>query len=115
MRELAASPAWRGRFARTPVTWRVEPVEFYYDALAPRAAKVDLWLTDYGLEFPNLEAVAEWHRGAAFPPFLQLLPDEAARAAFVRDYLAAIAPHYPPRANGKVLLSFRRLFVIAYR
>lgn len=115
MRELAASAAWRSRFARPPVTWQVEPVEFYYNVLAPRAAHVDLWLTDYIHVFDSVEKIVDWHRGAALPPFLELLPDESARAEFVRDYLAAITPHYPVQANGKILQPFRRLFVIAYR
>ena len=55
------------------------------------------------------------NQGAALLPFLQLLPDEATRAEFLADYLAAITPHYPRQADGKVLLPFRRLFVIAYR
>ena len=115
MRELAASAAWRTRFARTPVIWQVEPVGFYYDTFASRATHTDLWLTDYQLVFDSLDKIADWHRGAALPPLLESLPDETARAEFVRDYLVAIAPHYPRRADGKLLLSFRRLFVIAYR
>ena len=115
MRELAASAVWRPRFARTPVTWQVEPVEFYYNILAPHAAHVELWLTDYVLIFDSVEKIVEWHRGAALPPFLELLPDEAARADFVSDYLAAITPHYPPQAGGKILQPFRRFFMVAYR
>jgi trans-aconitate 2-methyltransferase len=94
--------------------WQVEPAGFYYDALAARAAHVDLWFTEYLLAFDGPEKIVEWHRGAALHPFLQMLPDEATRAEFLRDYLAAITPHYPPQADGKVLLPFRRLFVIAY-
>jgi trans-aconitate 2-methyltransferase len=115
MRELAASAAWRGRFTRTPVTWHVEPAEFYYNVLAPHAAHVELWFTDYVFVFAGPEKIVEWHRGAALPPFLQALPDDAARAEFLRDYLAAITPHYPPQPDGKILQPFRRLFVIAYR
>ena len=52
---------------------------------------------------------------AALLPFRQVLPDDATRAEFVRDYLAALTLHYPRQVDGKVLLSFRRLFVVAYR
>ena len=115
MRALPASPAWRTRFPRLPAMWQVEPVEFYYDLFASRAAHVDLWLTDYIYVFDGPEGIVEWHRGAALRPFLELLPDEATRAEFLRDYLAAITPHYPRQSNGKVLLPLRRLFVVAYR
>jgi len=115
MRELPASPKWRARFPRPPAVWFVEPVGFYYDLFAARAARVDLWVTDYIYVFDGVAGIVEWHRGAALRPFLEALPDEAARAEFLADYLAALTPHYPPQPNGKVLLPFRRLFVIAYR
>jgi trans-aconitate 2-methyltransferase len=115
MRELPTSSKWRAHFPRMPAAWLVKPVGFYYDLFAQRAARVDLWLTDYIYVFDGPEGIVEWHRGAALLPFLELLPDEATRDDFVHDYLAAITPHYPRQPNGKVLLPFRRLFVIAYR
>ena len=115
MRELPASAKWRARFPATPAAWQVEPAGFYYDALAPRAVRVDLWFTEYLMVFDGPDQIVEWHRGAALHPFLQLLPEEAMRAEFLRDYLAAIIPHYPRQTDSKVILPFRRLFVIAYR
>ena len=115
MRELPSSPQWRARFPTPPAAWQVEKAGFYYDLLATRAARVELWFTEYLMTFDGPDKIVEWHRGAALHPFLQMLPDEAARAEFLRDYLAAITPHYPRQADGKVLLPFRRLFVIAYR
>ena len=115
IRDLAASATWRNRFTRQPVTWHVEAPEFYYDALATRATRVDLWLTDYAHVLAGPQSVLEWHRGTGLRPFLEALPDEAARDDFLREYLAALTPHYPPRTDGKVLMYFRRLFVIAYR
>lgn len=115
MRELAASPAWRGRFTSPPAAWAVEPLEFYYDALAPRATRVDLWITDYIHVLSGPEAIVEWYRGTGLRPYLEALPDDSARSAFLADYLAAITPDHPRRADGHVLMPFRRLFVIAYR
>jgi trans-aconitate 2-methyltransferase len=115
MRALPTSPKWRARFPRPPAAWLVEPAGFYYDLFVSRAAHVDLWLTDYIYVFDGVTGIVEWHKGAALLPFLKLLPDDTTRAEFLADYLAAITPHYPPQANGKVLLPFRRLFVIAYR
>ncbi len=115
MRALPNTPKWRAHFPTPPDAWQVEPVGFYYDLFARHAARVHLWLTEYIYVFDGVQGIVEWHRGAALRPFLARLPDDAARAEFLADYLAAIAPHYPPQANGKVLLPFRRLFVIAYR
>ncbi len=115
MRELPTSAKWRSRFPQQPAAWQVESVGFYYDLFAARAARLDLWLTDYIYVFDGPEGIVEWHKGAALLPFLKLLPDDSTRAEFLADYLAAITPHYPRQANGKVLLPFRRLFAIAYR
>ena len=115
MRELPLSAKWRTRFPQQPAAWLVESVGFYYDLFAGLAARVDLWLTEYIYVFDGVEGIVEWHRGAALIPFLKALTDEATREEFVRDYLVAITPHYPRQPNGKVLLPFRRLFVIAYR
>jgi trans-aconitate 2-methyltransferase len=114
MRALPASARWRAYFPQPPDAWQVEPVGFYYDLFAGLAARLDLWFTDYLYVFDGPEGIVEWHKGAALLPFLKALPDEATRAAFIADYLAAITPHYPRQANGRVLLPFRRLFVIAY-
>lgn len=113
IRQLALGAAWRSRFTRPPVTWHVEPVEFYYDVLAPLASRLEVWSTDYVLVLDSLAALVDWHAGAALRPFLDALPSEDARAEFTREYAVAVAPHYPPRRDGKILLPFRRLFVLA--
>jgi len=62
--------------------------------------------------FPG--AVVEWFKGSALRPFLDAL-DAPARAAFVTDYTAKIARAYPACSDGKVLLRFPRLFIVAVR
>src|SRR5882757_5831792 len=47
MRELPKSAKWRQRFPQQPAAWQVESAGFYYDLFAGRAARLDLWLTDY--------------------------------------------------------------------
>ena len=48
-------------------------------------------------------------------PFLDRLPDDAARKAFESEVLTQIAPFYPPQIGGRVLFPFRRNFFTIYK
>jgi trans-aconitate 2-methyltransferase len=115
MRELATSSAWREHFRVLPREWHVHPPEFYYDVLAPHAKRVELWSTDYHHVLEGLDGIIEWYRGTGLRPWLDALPDDATRTAFLGAYRARLVPYFPVRADGRVLFPFRRLFVIAYR
>lgn len=95
--------------------WFAHGKEVYYDLLAPRAARVDLWTTEYIHVMDGPEDIVEWYKGTGMRPFLDALPSEAERARFTADYLAAIRQAYPARPDGHVLFPFRRLFLVAYR
>jgi trans-aconitate 2-methyltransferase len=116
MREVAASPEWSPRFPQgKPREWGHREMEFYYDALAPAAARLDLWATEYLHILPDVEAIVEWYRGTGLRPFLEAIETEAGRQEFMADYLERLRPHFAPRAAGGVLFPFRRIFLIAYR
>lgn len=115
MRELGASPAWQRYFDPPPREWHAHPAEFYYDTLAPLATHLDLWTTDYFHLLDGVDGIVAWYRGTGLRPWLDVLPDDATRTRFLADYRTALAPHFPPRPDGRVLFPFRRLFVVAYR
>lgn len=115
MRELAASAPWSTHFVRTPREWYVHEPEFYYDLLAPHTRRIDLWVTDYLHVLDGIDGIIDWYRGSGLRPWLEALPDESVRAAFLEAYRVRLEPHFPPRADGRVLFPFRRLFVVAYR
>jgi trans-aconitate 2-methyltransferase len=115
MRAVAARPAWQTHFAGGVRQWHVHPVDFYYDLLAPRASRLDLWETEYLHVMADAAAIVEWYKGTGLRPFLDRLPDDAARKAFLDEYREAVAEAYPPRPDGRLLFPFRRLFLIAYR
>jgi trans-aconitate 2-methyltransferase len=60
------------------------------------------------------EAIVEWFKGSALRPFLAEL-DERSAINFLAEYTAEITRCYPARSDGKVLLRFPRLFIVATR
>jgi trans-aconitate 2-methyltransferase len=114
IREMAASAQWRARFTAPPRDWRAETPEFYYDVLAPVVSRLDIWETEYLHVLEGPEAVVEWYRGTGLRPFLSALASEEDRTNFLSEYLEGLKPYYPRRADGRVLLPFRRLFAVAY-
>lgn len=115
MRRLAESPEFRGHFTARARVWQVHEPAFYYDVLAPLASRVDIWQTEYLHVLPDAAAIVEWYKGTGLRPYLDRLPDEEVRRRFLGAYLEAISAAYPARRDGRVLLPFQRLFVIAYR
>ena len=111
MREVARRFGIAGRVRE----WFTHDLEFYYDALAPLAARVDLWATEYLHVMPDSEAIVEWYKGSGMRPFLEALPDDGERARFAGEYLEEIRGTFAARADGRVLFPFRRLFLVAYR
>lgn len=114
MRETAAAGPWKAKFdgaeRLSPVA---EPAE-YYRILAPHAAALDIWESDYLHVLEGDDPVVEWTLGAGLRPYLAPL-DEAERAAFLSHYRARIALAYPRRKDGATLFPFRRLFIVATR
>ena len=84
----------------------------YWDLLRPAAAALDMWETTYMHALKGEHAAMEWATGTSLRPFLDRLTPEM-QQEFKSAYAAALAPHYPRRADGTTLLPFRRLFLIA--
>ena len=115
MRETAAAGPWAGAIGDPAVAGRLgrmlEPAG-YYDLLAPHAAEVDVWRTAYHHRMVDAGAIVAWVSATGLRPFLDPLgPDEA--AGFLAAYEAAIEAGYPPRSDGRRLLAFPRVFIVA--
>jgi trans-aconitate 2-methyltransferase len=90
------------------------PLSRYYDLLAPQAAQVDVWHTIYQHPMASPAAIVEWVSSTGLKPFVERLPENL-RPAYLAEYERRIARDYPPRADGKLLLAFPRLFLVAQR
>lgn len=115
MREAAAAGPWRAKLTRaeeshTPIL----PATGYYAMLKPEAARVDIWRTVYHHPLDGIEGIVEWFKGSRLKTYLGPL-DAAEREGFLAAYRKALEPHYPVGPDGKVLLAFPRLFIVATR
>lgn len=115
MRKVAAGPRFAARLgAAAGERTELATVDGYYRILKPHAAKVDLWRTTYNHPLEGPDAIVEWLKGTGLRPFLAPLG-----AAEREDYLAAyrdlITAAYPRNVDGRALLAFPRLFMIAVR
>ncbi len=94
---------------------RPDPVAgpaFYFDLLAPLAATLDIWETEYLHVLEGEDPVKEWTKGTWLLPLLDAL-EEPQRSEFEAHYARLVAKAYPRRPDGRTLLPFRRLFIIA--
>jgi trans-aconitate 2-methyltransferase len=115
MQEVAS----KGQFAGHPALEHaargdLPSPEDYYDLLRPLCSHLDIWHTVYNHVMAGPEGIVEWFKGSALRPFISALDDDA-RARFLASYTAQIAKAYPARFDGKVLLRFPRLFMVARR
>jgi trans-aconitate 2-methyltransferase len=108
--ELAAEPAYAEHTAGVAVPSSHDPAA-YYDALAAAGCTVDAWETTYLHVLRGPDPVFTWVSGTGARPTLQALPDEL-RADFEAEFRRRLAAAYPVRADGTVLLPFRRVFVV---
>ena len=110
--ETALDGPWRPTLEPLLRPAPVAEPEFYYDLLAPRAAALDIWETEYLQVLDGPNPVKEWTKGTWLLPLLAAL-EEPERSGFEAAYAARVAAAYPPRSDGKTLFPFRRLFMIA--
>jgi trans-aconitate 2-methyltransferase len=109
---VAEAGPWRSRLREARPISAVGAPDAYYRLLAPLARQVDIWETEYLHVLAGDNPVVEWTKGTGLRPFLDAL-DEPERGRFLADYAARIALAYPRQADGRTLLPFRRIFIVA--
>jgi trans-aconitate 2-methyltransferase len=114
MREVAAREPFRAKLVDAErAREAIGAFAHYYAALAPQA-DLDLWRTTYVHVLAGPDAIVEWVESTGLRPYLAPL-DGGGKTAFLAAYREAIAAAYPPLPDGRVLLPFPRLFIIATR
>jgi trans-aconitate 2-methyltransferase len=114
-REVGAEGPWRDHpEIKAAARDDLPPPEAYYDLLKPACSRLDIWHSVYNHVMASPQAITEWFKGSSLQPFLSPL-DAAAREQFLAAYTKKIIGAYKPRYDGKVLLRFPRLFIVAVR
>ena len=113
MREVADLAPWKapiGDYDRTRTD--LLPIGGYYDLLAPMADQVDVWHTVYQHPMASAAAIVDWVRSTGLRPFIDSLPDDL-RTSYLAEYERRIEAAYAPRSDGRRLLAFPRMFLVA--
>ncbi len=111
---IAREGPWAETLARVASAPHILAPGDYHDLLRPGVAALDIWITEYVHVLRGEDPVVQWAKGTSLRPYLDAL-GETMRAAFLDAYRAEMRRAYPPRADGTVLLPFRRLFMVAHR
>jgi trans-aconitate 2-methyltransferase len=115
MREVARLEPFRQQLEKAASARDLLPdPQVYYDALKPLCTRFEIWHAIYNHVLDDAAAIVEWVRGTGLRPFLDPLEMDE-RRAFIETYTARIAKAYPPLHDGKVMLRFPRLFMVAVR
>jgi trans-aconitate 2-methyltransferase len=111
---MARRGPWREKFT-TPIARETIPSPAtYYDRLRSLAARVEIWRTTYYHPLPDHAAIVDWVRGTGLRPYLDRLEADETQA-FLDEYLIRVGEAHPPLVDGRVLLRFPRIFIVAVK
>jgi trans-aconitate 2-methyltransferase len=107
--ELAAEAPYQEHTQGVAVPSSHDPA-VYLEALTALGMTVDAWETTYLHVLTGPDPVFTWVSGTGARPTLQALPDDQ-RPGFEAEFKRRLRAAYPER-DGRVLLPFRRIFVV---
>ena len=90
-----------------------EPAD-YARLLLDLGCEVDAWETTYLHVLTGDDPVFDWVSGTGARPTIQALPD-GLRGDFEDEFRELLREAYPADADGRVVMPFRRIFVVAHK
>jgi trans-aconitate 2-methyltransferase len=115
MRAVAAEGPWSTLLNELkPAREQFQTPEELYNQIKPLCSSVNLWQTHYQHVLDDHRAIVEWVSGTGLRPFIDPLPVDQ-RDGFIEAYLWRLKEAYPTLYDGKVLLRYPRLFMVAVR
>lgn len=113
MREVAVLPEFAGKLAEAGESRsEIGSPDAYYRMLQPCCGRIDIWRTVYHHVLAGPEAIVEWFKGSGLRPYLAKL-NQSGQQLFLERYLEKVRDSYPAGPDGRVLLAFPRLFLVA--
>jgi trans-aconitate 2-methyltransferase len=99
--DVADEPEWIEHMDAARRGFTLERPGFYYDLLAGRAARLDIWETEYNHVMQDHDAIIQWTAGTAVRPFLEALETEEQRQRFMRLLTESVVQEYQAQRDGK--------------
>ncbi|MEM7671878.1 MAG: methyltransferase domain-containing protein [Verrucomicrobiota bacterium] len=113
--ETSLDEHWKSRMGAARDALSVETESAYYDILSALTEDVSMWTTEYFHVMESPQAIVDWVNSTALRPFLAQLQDESEVADFKAILLGKYERAYAKQADSKVLLPFKRLFMLVRR
>jgi trans-aconitate 2-methyltransferase len=113
MRETAGAGPWAKALRHAAGSREIiRTPNDYYTLLKPQCRSLDIWHTAYYHVLDGVQGIVAFVRTTGLRPYLDPL-DEAMRGEFTDVYRAKLAKAYPEISDGKVLMRFPRIFLVA--
>ena len=115
MREVALNAPYTDKLrAADGARDKLLSAQNYYAALKALCSRLDIFHINYNHALDGVAGIVEWFKGTALRPYLEALNKDE-QSDYLKRYEALLAKHYPMQADGKVLLRFPRIFIVAVK
>ncbi|MFA5857750.1 MAG: methyltransferase domain-containing protein [Elusimicrobiota bacterium] len=112
---VAQEERWKNKTEHCSKLFTYHDYSFYYNILSPKMSFIELWETQYLHVLESQPAIIEWSKSTGLKPYLDSLSSDSEKTDFEKEVLGEIQKSYSLQENGKVIFTFKRLFVVGYK